>query len=279
MPSPTSDSGRLPIGQALALGSLHGPAELLPISSSGHIALVPWLLGWDYGALDHELRKSFEVALHAGTAAALLITLRDEVTEAAHGLNARRLTLIALSFVPPAVIGYTLERPIESHLGTPPTIAVGLIAGALAMAWADREPQTRSHDDAGALDALYLGLAQAAALIPGVSRNGATLAAARARRFTREDANRLSRHVALPVIAGATLLKAIRLQQRGLPPRTAAPFAAGAAASFASTLGSTWLIRQVERDRSLLPYAAYRVGLAMLVLRRLGSDRCRRMSR
>jgi undecaprenyl-diphosphatase len=89
------------------------------------------------------------------------------------------------------------------------------------------------------------------------------------REFTREDANRLSRHVALPVIAGATLLKSLRLVRRGLPPKSAVPFAVGATASFASTLGSTWLIRQVERDRSLLPYAAYRLGLAGLVLGRL----------
>ena len=101
-------------------------------------------------------------------------------------------------------------------------------------------------------------MAQACALVPGVSRNGATLAAARMRRFTRQDANRLSRHVALPVIAGATLLKGVRLRRRGLPRDAWAPFLAGAGASFLSTLSSTWLIRQVERDRSLLPYAAYR---------------------
>lgn len=252
----------------MTLGALHGPAELLPISSSGHMTLIPWLLGWDYDRLDSELRKSFEVALHAGTAAALLITLRDEVGEALGGLDLRRVLLIALSFAPPAAVGYTLERPIESRLGTPPTIAVGLIAGSVVMAIADRRPQARHHEDAGAMDALWLGVAQAAALIPGVSRNGATLAAARFRRFTREDANRLSRHVALPVIAGATLLKGVRLKRRGLPPATAAPFAAGAFASFASTLGSTWLIRQVERDRSLLPYACYRSVLGLVALRK-----------
>ena len=259
----------LSLGQAIALGALHGPAELLPISSSGHVALVPWLLHWDYEQLDDELRKSFEVVLHAGTAAALLITLRDEVDEALHGFDRRRMGLIALSFAPPAIAGYTLERRIESYLGTPSTIACGLVGGALLMAWADRSPQTRRHQSAGPRDALALGLAQALALIPGVSRNGATLAAARLRHFSREDANRLSRHVALPVIAGATVLKGVRLRQRGLPPGTAVPFAAGAAASFASTLGSTWLIHQVERDRSLLPYAAYRIALAALVARRL----------
>jgi undecaprenyl-diphosphatase len=264
---------QLPVGEALILGALHGPAELLPISSSGHVALVPWLLSMRYVDLDDELRKSFEVVVHAGTAAALLITLHDEVSAAVRDLNARRLALIALSFIPPAIVGYGLERPIERYLGTPGTIAGGLLGGSAVMAWADRAPQERHHDQAGARDALWLGVAQAAALIPGVSRNGATLAAARLRRFTREDANRLSRHVALPVIAGATLLKGIRLRHRGLPPGTTVPFAAGAAAAFASTLGSTWLIRQVERDRSLLPYAIYRSALALVVLAKLRSAR------
>jgi undecaprenyl-diphosphatase len=262
-------AARLPVREALVLGALHGPAELLPISSSGHVALVPWLLSWRYPELDDELRKAFEVALHAGTAAGLLVTLREEVSEAVHDLNGRRLAFITLSFVPPAVVGYTLERQIEQRLGTPGTIAGGLIAGAVVMAFADRTPQSRGHEDAGPADALWLGVAQACALVPGVSRNGATLAAARLRGFTRSDANRLSRHVALPVIAGATLLKTVRLRRRGLPAGTRLPFAVGATASFASTLVSTWLIRQVERDRSLLPYAVYRVGLGALVLGRL----------
>jgi undecaprenyl-diphosphatase len=278
--APTDRDGpqpKLRIDQALLLGALHGPAELLPISSSGHVAVIPWLLGWDYDRLDPELRKSFEVALHAGTAAALLITLRSEVSDAVVGMTPRAGARVLLSFLPPALVGYKLERFIERYFGTPPTIAAGLIGGSLAMAWADRSPQTRRSSEAGAADALYLGLAQACALIPGVSRNGATLAAARLRRFTREDANRLSRHVALPVIAGATGLKSFRLARRGLPPGTGVPFAVGATASFVSTLGSTWLIQQVERDRSLLPYAAYRVALATAVLRRLRKQRRRRV--
>lgn len=265
--------GHLPLGQAIALGVLHGPAELLPISSSGHVALIPWLAGWEWERADPELRKAFEVALHAGTAAALLISLRAEVSDALHELSLRRLELVALSFLPPAAVGYRLERQIERRLGTPATIAAGLICGAIAMAVADRAPQSRTASEAGAVDAIWLGLAQACALVPGVSRNGATLAAARLRRFTREDANRLSRHVALPVIAGATALKGARLVMRGLPPRGAAPIVAGAAASFASTLGSTWLIAQVERDRSLAPYALYRLTLAAAVLRRVARQR------
>jgi undecaprenyl-diphosphatase len=266
----------LPVRHALALGVLHGPAELLPVSSSAHTTLVPWLLGWPYVGLDGELRKAFEVALHAGTAAALLVGLRVEVAEAARGFDRRRLTLVLGSFVPPAIVGYTLERPIEERLGTPPTIALGLLVGSAAMAIADRRgPVGRRRADAGLVDALALGLAQACALVPGVSRNGMTLAAARARGFDRTDANELSRHVALPIIVGASVLKGVRLARRGLPAGVRRAFAAGVGAAFASTQASTWLIRQVERDRSLAPYAAYRTLLAAVVLRRAWHTRPR----
>jgi len=269
-PAEAAPPARLRTGEAVALGVLHGPAELLPISSSGHVTLVPWLLGWEYARVEPELRKAFEVALHAGTAAALLVALRGEVGDAARGFDRRRATLVALSFLPPAAAGYLLERPIEQRLGTPATIAAGLVAGSLAMALADRfGPTGRRRESAGWRDALALGVAQACALVPGVSRNGATLAAARARGFDREDANVLSRHVALPIIVGATGLKGVRLARRGVPAPVRRAFAAGIAASFVSTLGSTWLIRQVERDRSLAPYAAYRVALAGVVAGRL----------
>ena len=267
---PARADGELRLRDAIALGVLHGPAELLPVSSSGHVAVVPWLLGWPYCGLDGELRKAFEVALHAGTAAALLVGLRDEVAEAARGLDRRRVQLVVLSFVPPAIAGYVLERPIERRLGTPATIAAGLAAGSIAMVVADaRGSGQRTREDAGALDALLLGLAQACALVPGVSRNGATLAAARFRGFAREDSDVLSRHVALPIIVGAVALKGTRLARRGLPPGTALAFAAGTVASFATTLASIRIIRQVERDRSLLPYAGYRLALAGLIARRL----------
>src|SRR3954469_21515606 len=144
--------------EAVALGLLHRPAELLPISSSGHVTLVPWLAGWEYAELEGELRKAFEVALHAGTAAALLVALRDKVGEAATDFTARRAILVIGSFVPPAIVGYTLERPIERRLGTPFTIAIGLLAGSAAMALADRNgPTGRRRDDAGWRDALALG--------------------------------------------------------------------------------------------------------------------------
>ena len=266
---PASDADNLPLHHAVVLGLLHGPAELLPVSSSGHVTLVPWLAGWPYDRLDAELRKAFEIALHAGTAAALLIALRDEVGTAARGFDRRRALLVALSFAPPAVAGLTFERAIEQRFGTPRSIGVGLVIGSVAMLGADRLGSThRRRAQAGALDGLLLGLAQACALIPGTSRNGMTLAAARARGFRRADANELSRHVALPVIVGATVLKGRRVARRGLPAGLGSRFAAGAVAAFASTLASTWLIRQVERDRSLAPYALYRLALATVVLSR-----------
>src|SRR4051794_8976246 len=215
--------------EALALGALHGPAELLPVSSSGHTELIPWLLGWSYAEAEPELRKAFEVALHAGTAVGMLAVLDD-----VH-VDERRLLLIAGSFVPPAVVGLLFERPIERHLGGPLPIALGLLAGGAAMWWADAHgPRERGRDAAGLADALWLGAAQAVALVPGTSRSGMTFAVARLRGFGPQDAAALSRHVALPVIVGATALKGTRLLRRGLPERRA--FAAGTLAAFASTL-------------------------------------------
>jgi undecaprenyl-diphosphatase len=255
--------------RAAALGAIQGPAELLPVSSSAHLTLVPWLAGWRWQELDAESRKSFEVALHAGAAAALLIGQRRLIAHELRAFDRRRAGVVALSFVPPAIVGYRFERSIEGRLGGPRVTALGLIAGSLAMALADRRPQQRGPGDAGLADGLALGIAQAAALVPGVSRNGATLAAARARRFTREQANMLSRTVALPVIVGAAALKGVRLRHRGVDPGLKRAMAAGTLAAFASTLGSQRLLGLVEGDRALWPYAAYRVGLAAIVLGRL----------
>jgi undecaprenyl-diphosphatase len=254
----------LSLGQAAALGVLQGPTELLPVSSSGHTALVPQLLGWSYADLDDELRKSFEVALHFGTAAALLIALRHEVLEVAQDLGARRVVRHALEILPPAVAAKFWERPIEQRFGTAHSVAVSQVAGGVALAVADRRPALRVHGDAGVVDALAIGVGQAVALIPGVSRNGATLTAARLRRFERRSANRLSRHAALPIIVAATGLKGARLAGRGLPRSLRAPFAVGALAAFGSTLASARLVRVVDSAPSYAPFAAYRVALGVL---------------
>jgi undecaprenyl-diphosphatase len=215
------------------------------------------------------VRKSFEVALHGGAAVALLIGQRQTILEELRSFDRGRALVLGLSFLPAAVVGYTLERPIEQRLGGPRATAIGLLAGAAAMLIADARPQQRGRGDATPADGLVLGIAQAAALAPGVSRNGVTLAAARWRRFSRDQANLLSRTIALPIIVGATILKGERLRRRGASPSLRRSMAIGVVASFGSTLASQRLIGLVERDRALWPYSAYRAGLAAAVLVKL----------
>jgi undecaprenyl-diphosphatase len=239
---------------------------LLPVSSSGHLALIPALLGWDEDPLDPELRKSFDVALHAGTAAALAIALRAEVAEVVRSLDARRALGIVQMLAPAAVAALVFEHAIERRLGSPRSVAVAQICGGAALVAADRSPAVRPQSEAGPLEHLLIGIGQACALVPGVSRTGATLTAARLLRFERPAASVLSRHAALPVIAGATFLKSVRLARRGLPREVRPQFAAGAAAAFVSTLVSSPLVARMDRARSYAPFGAYRVALGVLAL-------------
>jgi undecaprenyl-diphosphatase len=269
MPGPArrpAPAPRLALRHAVGLGLTQGPTELLPVSSSAHTALIPWFAGWPYGELDAELRNAFEVALHAGTAVALLIAMRGELVQAARASDRRRAALVALAVAPPALVGYLLERGIERRPSTPGTIAAGLVLGGIAMALADTRESTRAHAGAWPRDGLLLGLAQAVALLPGVSRNGATLTVARLRGFAREDAQALSWLAGLPVIVGAAALKGRRLAQRGLPADAGPALAVGAAAAFLSTLAGAPLIRPGRRGRRLLPFALYRCGLAASVV-------------
>jgi undecaprenyl-diphosphatase len=252
--------------RAAALGLLQGAAELLPVSSSAHVAAVPWLAGWE--PLEPARQKELEVALHAGALLALAPTLWR---------LAPPPRVLALSLAPPVVLGYLFERPIESRLGGPVGLSCGLLAGATALALADRRrpspaacgraPRKRrpsSRDRSSGPDlavALTLGFAQAAALAPGVSRTGATLAAARALGYSREEASRLSFGVAGPVLAGATALKT----WRGRPWTHWRAPAAGAAAAFISTCAALRVIG-IERRGPLWPYAAERALLASVIL-------------
>jgi len=267
----------LKLRHALALGLVQGPTELLPVSSSAHTILIPLLAGWPYYELDPELRKSFEVALHAGAGVALALGMRWHPADGT--LPRPRAAVVALALLPPAIAGLTLEQVIERRLGGPRSTAVGLAGGALAMALADvRVPGgSRGGRRAGLCDGLALGLAQAAALAPGVSRTGATLTAARARGFSRSQAHGLSRLSGLPVILGASALKAARmLKGDGIPAGAPGLLAAGGGSAFLSTLASARLMgaRGCER-RSLLPYAVYRCVLAAAVARETRRRRAR----
>ena len=233
--------------RALALGLLHGPAELLPVSSSAHAALL-------LQDVEPERRKELEVALHAGT----LLALGPP----------RPALWLALATAPPALAGLALERPIERRLGTPRTLAAGLVAGAVAMALADRARERRGGPP-GARDALWLGVAQAVALVPGVSRHGAALSALRARGFRRDAAHAISREAARPVLLGAAVLKGVRIaRRRELDP--ALP--AAAAASAVSTALAARLLGRRGLRAPLWPYGVYRLALAAAT--GSGTSRC-----
>ena len=231
---------------AIAAGLLQGPAELLPISSSAHVGLVLGRAG-----LSGAERKEAEVALHAGTALALALLDRRR----------RRWGLLIAATAPPALAGLAFERWIETRLGTPHTIAAGLLAGSAAMLLADRAPERRVAAEASVADGAWLGAGQALALVPGVSRSGATRAAARLRRFTRRDGAELAREVALPVLAGATALKGARLTARRPPRESLVTLAVGAGAAAASTAATLW-----ARESGLRGWAAYRAALAVVIV-------------
>jgi undecaprenyl-diphosphatase len=256
MPPEQGGPAAFPLVHAVALGALHGPAELVPISSSAHVALIPQLLDWPSARLDDDVRKAFEVALHAGTLGGLLVLVPWPAPVWA-----------AVATAPAAVIGFLLEGPIERRLGGVRATAVGLLAGSALLVAADRRAGTgaRAADDASLADAAILGLAQACALWPGVSRLGLTVAAARLRGFDRDAAFDLGRRAGLPVIAGATGLKTWRLARNPPAPELRVAFAAGMAAALASTLAAAPL----RRATSVALPAAERVALAALALRRL----------
>lgn len=269
-------------GDALLLGAVQGPTELLPVSSSAHIALLARAVGatrpavadaarYDIERYDTELYDALEVALHGGAALALLLAGRDELRRALREATPSRFAAGVLAAAPPALVGWLLERKGATRVPGPRRIATGLALGGVAMGLADRRPQVRALADVGPRDGLALGVAQALALLPGVSRNGATLTAARARRFERRDAQALSWRVGLPVLLGATGLRAQRLWRGGGPtPAARRMLAVGVGASFASTLASAGVLRGAGPAGTLLPFAFYRVALATLVVRRCG---------
>jgi undecaprenyl-diphosphatase len=240
---------------------VQGPTELLPVSSSSHLALVPRLLGWPAAELAPEVRKSLEVALHAGSAAALVLVIARERRP-----GSDEVVKAVASTGPAALIALLLERPIERRLGTERTVALAQIGGGAALIAADRVAASRLWPTIG--DWAVAGLAQAAALVPGVSRGGAVLIAARLRGLGRPAAMRLSTRTGVPIAVGAAGLKSVRALRGELPPRLVLPMAAGALAAFATTLAAAPLAARLERARSLAPLGAYRVALGALLLTR-----------
>ena len=245
---------RTPLSHALALGLVQGPAELLPVSSSAHTTLLR--------PPHAEHGKSFDLALHAGSGLALAV-FGGEL----RGRSRVSLPVLAAALAPPALAGVALRGTVEQRLGGPRQLAVGLAAGGVAMGLADRRKGSRRADDAGLRDGLVIGAAQAIALVPGVSRNGATLAAARALGFERPAAQSLSWQAGLPLMLAAGVAEAARLPASGRSDRAA--LAGGGLAALASGAVAARLLGPRLRDAPLAPFALYRLSMATFVFARL----------
>jgi len=269
----------VPIFHAIVLGLVQGLSEFLPISSSGHLLLVPWLFGWNDFAGDPKIEKAFDVALHLGTLVAVIGYFRSElVVYVREGVRlvverekpvdpqGRLAWLLVLSSLPAAAVGAVGEKYIDEKLGTPALIAVSLIVFGLVLAWADRRDGARTLDDYTTKDALKVGAAQVLALNPGTSRSGITMTAARFIGFTRDAAVRASFLMAIPVTAGAVTFKMAKLLKDGIPEGLALPMVIGIITSGLSGWLAVWGTLKLIRTRSFMPFVIYRVALGTLVL-------------
>jgi undecaprenyl-diphosphatase len=262
--------------QAIVLGLVQGATEFAPVSSSGHLILVPWIFGWMLIG-DTDVRKSFDVALHVGTLLGALIYFREDVVKYARAwfrsIGARRMSTpderiawaLVVGTIPGAVAGALFEPLIQDELGAPWLIAVMLVAFGLLLVWVDRRSRSdRPYSTIGPREGLLLGTAQALALQPGVSRSGVTITAARAMGLDRESAARISFLLSLPIIAGAGAYKAVDLAQTGLQGH-GAEFVAGMVASAISGFLVIWALLKYLKRHDFTVFLWYRVALAAVV--------------
>jgi undecaprenyl-diphosphatase len=271
----------MPILHAIVLGIVQGMTEFLPISSSGHLILVPELFDWTELTRNPSLNKTFDVALHVGTfvgagwyfrhdlARYISAAWRSLRNRAIQTVDERIAWLLLISTVPGAVVGATLESVIEDHLGQPVLIGVMLIVFAFVLYLADRLPGPRPQDDFHLRDALLMGSAQAVALQPGVSRSGITISMGRWLAFDRTAATRLSFLMSLPIIAGAGLFEGFEvLRDGGIPDTYVAPFLWGMLAAAISSFVFIALLLKFLQAHTFTPFVIYRVvvGAAVIVI-------------
>ncbi|MFK8024400.1 MAG: undecaprenyl-diphosphate phosphatase [Ilumatobacter sp.] len=271
----------MPILHAIVLGLVQGLSEFLPISSSGHLLLVPWLFEWNdfEGPNGESVKKTFDVALHLGTFVAVLGYFRhDVITYVREGtklvlsrtkpatVEGRLAWFFVLATLPAAAIGALFEDVIDEALGTPIIIAISLIGFGLLLGWADRVAGRRELEEFKAPDALKVGMAQALALNPGTSRSGITITAARFIGFDRDSAARISFVMSLPVIAGAVVVKSVGLFTGEVDSDLYIPMAVGIVTSGLSGLVAVWGTLRLIRTRSFMPFVIYRVAAGVLVL-------------
>ena len=265
--------------QALVLGLVQGLTELLPISSSGHLILVPWLGDWRYLQEHDEFNQTFDVALHLGTLVAVAGYFRHDIVALiaawVRSVGRRRIDgpeervawAVAVATVPAALVGALAEEPIANRLGEPWQIAILLAVFAVVLYVADRRPARRRISDIGLASALAVGIAQSLSLMPGVSRSGITISAGRFLGLDRDAAARFSFLLLVPITFGAVAFKGVTDVVLGeLPPGAAGPFVVGVLASAVSGLWAIWALLGYVRRHDYSLFVVYRLIVAAVVL-------------
>lgn len=279
----------MPLYQAIVLAIVQGLTEFLPVSSTAHLVLFPWLLGWKDPGF------TFDIALHAGTLVAVLgyfwrywlemlklvLGIGGRSPGAAPGSgataaggpiallgeNRQLFWYLIIATIPAGIAGWLFEHAAEEQLRSPTTIGLALIIVGVLM-WAGERAGRREHDlgHVGLVDSIVVGVAQALSVIPGVSRSGSTMTAGLFRGMKRETAARFSFLLSTPIIAGAALKKALELRHSGLPAEMRLPFLVGVlVAAVVGYLVIAALIRYLER-RTFTVFVVYRVMLGVIVL-------------
>ncbi len=272
-------AGALPDWQAFVLGVVQGLSELLPISSSGHLILVPWLGDWTFLEEHDAFNQTFDVALHLGTTLAVGLYFWHDLVALVRGwvrsVARRRIErpeeklawVVLVATIPAGIVGLAFEDTIANHLGEPWQIAITLALFAILLWLADRTSATRTADELSLGQGLLVGLAQALALIPGVSRSGITITAGRFLKLDRDGAARLSFLLLVPTVLGAVLLKGLKDVVLGdLPAGWKGPFLVGVLASFGTgLLAIQWLLDFV-RTHTYGLFVVYRLVVAALIV-------------
>ena len=273
------DHAGFPDWQAFVLGVVQGATELLPVSSSGHLVLVPWLGDWTYLEEHDSFNQTFDVALHLGTMLAVVGYFLHELVAMVRAwfntLHTRRLEtpderlawIVLIATIPAGVVGLALEDTITAHLGDPWQIAILLAVFAGVLWLVDRRPATREAHELSLKEGLLVGIAQALALAPGVSRSGITITAGRLFRLDRDAAARLSFLLLVPTVLGAVLLKGVKDVLLGdLPPGWKGPFLVGVLSAWGTgLLAIQWLLDYVRRHTYGL-FVVYRLVVAAIIV-------------
>jgi undecaprenyl-diphosphatase len=272
-------AGKLSDWQALVLGITQGATELLPISSSGHLILVPWIANWHYLESHEDFNKTFDVSLHLGTLVAVVAYFWTDVvryvTAWVRSVGARAIRndderlawSIGIATIPAAIAGALGEDTIEKKLGQPWQILIFLAVFGVLLWLADRQPERSEVNDLGMGRAVLIGVSQILALMPGVSRSGITITTGRYSGLTRDAAARFSFLLLIPIVFGAVVYKGVKhVVLHSLPPGSTGPFVVGTIAAAAVGLVAIDVLLGYVRRRDYTPFVVYRLLAAAAIL-------------